>query len=119
MAIAKDRFLTYATLAGAVAVAVVSVIDYKTSRDIANDPAARADPFTGADGLSLKNDLQRECATNYTFLHAQLDELRQEHDDLRKRYDLHIEWGRKRVMEDTGLIQRHDAQIQELMRRLP
>ena len=115
----KDRLVNYGALAGAVAVAIVSVIDYQTSRDLATIPAARPDAFTGTDARALKEDLRRECSSNNAFLQSQLDELQQEHEALRERYDLHVEWGRQRIREDTGLLQRHDAQIQELYRRLP
>ena len=117
--IQENRFVRYGALAGAFAVVFVSALDYQNSRAVRTDPTYRADPFTGTDAAALKSDLRRECATNTAFLQSQLDELRQEHDALRERYDLHVEWGRQRIREDTGLLQRHDAQIQELYRRLP
>jgi len=74
-------------------------------------PDYRADPFTGSEG----RDLQR-----------QIDDIRQNDTELRsavaehiKAYNEHIRWGSDVRSNNEGTLERHEAQIQELYRRLP
>ena len=48
----------YGALAGIIAVAVSTFLEYQTRVD----PYARADPFTGADGIKLQSYFERELA---------------------------------------------------------
>ena len=81
-------------------------------------PGARPDAFTGTQGRELKQSLNNQ--------QRQIDEIKQ--NDLETRqllqelindYHEHIEWGRDVRSDNTGTLQRHEAQIQELYRRLP
>lgn len=67
-------------------------------------PNVRHDPFTGAQGA----DLQR-----------QIDDLKQCDTRMRKALTDHIREYNQRVIKDQGIIQRHEAQILELYRRVP
>lgn len=115
----KDRFMVYATLAGFIAVAIISIFDYKNTHDLATDPHARSDLLSRADAIELRDTLRREYQANTLYLQKQIDQLKYEQNELIERYDLHIEWGRQRVIEDNGMLQRHEVQIQELFRRVP
>ena len=74
-------------------------------------PDYRADPFTGSQG----DELQR-----------QIDEIRADDAECRaglaahlENYREHINWGREVRSDNAGTLERHEAQIQELYRRLP
>jgi len=78
-------------------------------------PGARPDAFTASDWDAGRDELQR-----------QIDEIRQNDTELRaaladhiKAYNEHIRWGSDVRSNNEGTMERHEAQIQELYRRLP
>ena len=74
-------------------------------------PDYRADPFTGSEGADLQrqiDDIKINDAECRAAMSAHLEE-----------YNDHIEWGRDVRSNNSGTLQRHEAQIQELYRRLP
>lgn len=61
------------------------------------NPNVRSDPFTGSQGKALAERIH------------DLEEWKRDH----------VKWGRDRSIISNGQYERHEAQIQELYRRLP
>lgn len=73
-------------------------------------PDFRADPFTGREGRELQRQIDEIRADD-----TELRELVQKYID---DYNNHIKWGREVRSDNEGALQRHEAQIQELYRRI-
>lgn len=75
------------------------------------NPDIRSDPFTGSEGRDLQRQIDAIKQDDF--------ELRESMQALEDDYHDHIEWGREVRSNNAGTLERHEAQIQELYRRLP
>ena len=99
----KDTLLAYGALVAAVAAVITGVADYQ----VASNPQARPDPFTGTDAAVLKQDLQRQCDYKIAEVHKHITEWEQWRKE-------HREFADKRVI----LTERWRGQIETEIEQL-
>jgi len=78
----NSPYVAYGTLAGACLVALVTYFDYSTSRELATDPQARPDSFTGSDGEKLRQECERRIKELSHKTDREFDQLHREIEKL-------------------------------------
>jgi len=79
----KSTLLAYGKLLGIIAVAAAVGVDFIVSQNMATDPYARPDPFTGS-------DFER-------FRDGEFNELKQQVRECQRWRENHTRWGRERA----------------------